>query len=189
MHRSRSMVDSLTCIPNRRYFEEVIKKEWGRSKREKKHLSLIMLDIDYFKEFNDNYGHQAGDDTLRKVSEALSGTANRQADVVARYVGEEFAVVLPQTDSKGAVKIADKMCRRVEDLQISHEYSPAADMLTISAGVATIQPQAVDRNLSFDVLIKNADEALFEAKRQGKRRVACRLIDINSQKEQEELRH
>jgi len=160
-----SAYDGLTDILNRRSFDELLQKEWERSTRDDTAISLILIDIDHFKLFNDNYGHQGGDDCLRKVAKKLDDTVYRPADFVARYGGEEFAVVLPGTDLNGATEIAGKLCTGIENLNIMHEFSSAANSVTISAGVSVIKPKG---DLEVKQLIEAADKALYLAKENGR---------------------
>lgn len=163
-----SFLDGLTSIANRRRFDEFLQIEWRRGLRNGHPLSAILVDIDYFKAYNDTYGHESGDETLRKVAGALSATPNRPADLVARYGGEEFVVVLPGTDAGGARYLAERLRAGVEGLGIPHANSAAAPHVTISLGVATAVPR---RDASPESLIEAADEALYEAKREGRNRV------------------
>ncbi len=179
--RSKTMIDVPTGLFNRSYFDEVLKREWGRSRRDGKHLSLIIVDIDCFKLFNDNYGHPAGDKCLRLVCEALSGVVTRTTDIVARYGGEEFAAILPQTNARGAVQIAEKMRVRVEDMQIRHEFSPAAKVVTVSAGVATIPPISGLKDFSREDFVNAADQALYEAKKGGKNQIRNKVLKYNEE--------
>lgn len=165
-----SAIDGLTGIPNRRSFDEYIEKEWGRAVREETCLSLLLIDIDFFKKYNDGYGHQGGDDCLQKVAAALAGTMRRASDMVARYGGEEFAVVLPNTDLEGAMVIAEELRQSVEKLALKHEFSDAGDIVSISLGAAGIPPQCGDDPAS---LIALADEALYGAKAAGRNRVCA----------------
>lgn len=160
-----SAYDGLTDIYNRRSFDELLQKEWDRSIREDTTLSVILIDIDHFKLFNDNYGHQGGDDCLRKVARKLADTIHRPADFVARYGGEEFAVVLPGADSDGAAAIAQNLCSSIESLGIPHEFSSAAKCVTISAGVSVVKPCAKD---AVSHLIEAADKGLYLAKENGR---------------------
>ena len=162
-----SSQDGLTGIANRRIFDEFIDKEWMRAAREKQPISLILIDIDHFKLYNDNYGHQGGDDCLRRVAQALASTVRRPGDLVARYGGEEFAVVMPGTDAEGAASIADALRSRIEELHLRHEFSTTADHVTISLGVATMVP---DGSQQAEVLVAAADKALYEAKESGRNR-------------------
>lgn len=160
-----SFVDALTQVANRRSFDEKLTQLWLTHRREQGPLSLILLDIDCFKQFNDNYGHQSGDVALRKVAEVISGTTKRSTDLVARYGGEEFAILLPQTEKEGASKVAGDLLASLKACAIEHEYSEVDAHLTISIGVATIVPQA---NMDYGDLIEAADMALYQAKRTGR---------------------
>ena len=166
--KSLSTIDGLTGIANRRFFEERLGYEWGRATRDARPLSLIICDIDYFKLYNDNYGHLNGDICLKKVAEALRDTLKRPGDLVARYGGEEFAVILPETDLEGASLVAEKLRAGVEALGIEHERSEASNYLTISLGVATAVPSA---DITASKLMDLADQALYQAKREGRNRV------------------
>ncbi|MCF6156781.1 MAG: diguanylate cyclase [Candidatus Brocadia sp.] len=163
-----SMTDGLTGIANRRYFDKIIEHEWLRAVRDGFSLSLIFADVDYFKAYNDTYGHLAGDDCLRRVASALKETLKRPADMVARYGGEEFAVVLPETNLKGAVSIAEAMRMNVAVLGIPHRNSKVLNYVTISLGVASTVPR---RNESQSELIVEADRSLYEAKKEGRNQV------------------
>jgi diguanylate cyclase (GGDEF)-like protein len=154
-------------IANRRSFDDYFDKEWRRATREEKHLSIILIDIDHFKAFNDNYGHQGGDDCLRKVASRLRDCLKRGGDKIARYGGEEFVVVLPNTSEKGAITIAEELCAGVEAMNLKHEYSKVADHVTISLGVASMIPP---QEVSLSTLIKLADDALYESKGLGRNR-------------------
>lgn len=160
-----SSLDGLTGIANRRQFDETLKREWQRAQRESTPLSLILIDIDYFKLYNDTYGHQRGDECLQRVAVALAKTLSRPTDLVARYGGEEFVAVLPGTSAGGAEKIAERFRRVVQELDIRHGASEAGQAVTISAGVATLVPTP-DANL--ENLIECADRALYLAKERGR---------------------
>ena len=160
-----SSLDGLTGIANRRQFDESLEREWKRASRNDLPLSLILIDIDFFKPFNDNYGHQAGDDCLIKVAKALQETIVRPTDVIARYGGEEFTAILPDTNAEGAVVVAEKLRQAVESLNIPHEHSSAADTVTISLGIADKSNLA-----DLEALIHKADEYLYEAKESGRNR-------------------
>ena len=163
-----SYKDGLTGINNRRMFDSIMDIEWGNAQRTRRPLSLILLDIDYFKQFNDHYGHIRGDDCLKRIGQALQGAAARPRDCVARFGGEEFVLVLPETDGESAQKIA-KHCRKlVRKEQISHEQSNVAQLVTVSLGVGTIIPQAHDTPLAF---IEAVDRLLYQAKQQGRDRL------------------
>ena len=163
--KNMAIVDSLTGIANRRKFDQKIQQEWLRLTREKAFLSLIMIDVDYFKLYNDSYGHQAGDDCLQQVAQAISRTVKRPADLVARYGGEEFAVILPSTDKTGATHVANSIKAAIEELNIPHTSSTVANRVTVSQGVATTIPNT--DNL-YESLICLADVALYEAKDRGR---------------------
>jgi diguanylate cyclase (GGDEF)-like protein len=169
-----SSLDGLTAILNRRRFDEVLQTEWRHCQREGSPLSLVMIDIDYFKNFNDKRGHQAGDDCLKRVAKTLADSVRRPMDIVARYGGEEFAAILPKTDRDGSIFVAEIMRNNIEALNISHPDSSVSDYVTISLGSATVVP---DNRLSSDILVKAADDALFQAKREG--RNCVRGIDLN----------
>ena len=161
-----SNLDGLTAIPNRRNFEHFYELEWRRACRERKWLSVIMIDVDFFKSFNDNYGHLAGDQCLKQIAQALQ-VLNRPGDMVARYGGEEFVAVLSGTDQDGALQMAERMRQRVNDLRIEHGHSKVAPHVTISAGIAT---QKLDSVTNSTDLILKADQALYLAKSRGRNR-------------------
>jgi diguanylate cyclase (GGDEF)-like protein/PAS domain S-box-containing protein len=168
MLENLSTTDGLTDLPNRRRFDEFLNREWRRALRDQSRISLILMDIDCFKEFNDHYGHLAGDDCLRQVALALSEVVKRPGDLVARYGGEEFACVLPDTDSKGAVAIAHKIQEILNQFNIAHEFSLATDHVTLSFGVATVVP---DKGQQPSYLIELADRLMYSAKQEGRNRV------------------
>ncbi len=163
-----SYFDGLTGIPNRRRFDEYFSSMWSFSVRESLPLSLIMIDIDNFKMYNDYYGHLEGDICLVKIAQALSGILKRKSDLFARYGGEEFVCLLPDTDHEGALKIARDFQEMVWSLQIRHAESAIKKYVTISQGVATIVP---DTETSQKSLIVNADEVLFKAKNSGRNEI------------------
>ena len=165
-----SSMDGLTKIPNRRTFDEMLEKEWRNAQRGHRQLSLIMLDIDHFKKYNDSYGHQGGDECLKEVAQTLHASTNRPMDLVCRYGGEEFGVILPDTPLEGAKRVAETMRENVVNLKLEHEYSDTSDIVTVSLGVASYSP---DDNKSPKILISMADEALYEAKGNGRNRVVC----------------
>ena len=160
--------DSLTGISNRRHFDRVFPDEWRRAEREKEPLSVIMIDIDFFKAFNDTYGHQAGDECLRKVAAALRSSLRRPGDVVARYGGEEFVAVLPGVDRRGALRVAEGMHEKVAALKIPHEQSSVSEWVSISLGVATAVPE---KNRAPEELLERADKAVYSAKQKGRNRI------------------
>jgi diguanylate cyclase (GGDEF)-like protein len=161
-----STIDGLTGIPNRRMFDELSIREWRRCERMKKPVALVMLDIDNFKLFNDQYGHQAGDDCLRAVAAQVARAAPRAADLAARYGGEEFVLVLGETDADGARWVAENIRQHVAELGILH--ATPQRRVTISCGVAAVLPKA---GLSLDVLLRTADQALYQAKAEGRDKV------------------
>lgn len=165
-----SITDGLTGIANRRHFDEFLAQEYARHARSKNKLSLIMLDVDYFKLFNDNYGHVNGDDCLRQIAQILGSCTKRPSDLVARYGGEEFACILPETGERGALLVAERMRQGVLDLAIPHGFSRAAAHVSASLGVVTIRCYA-DNTVS-DIIIQ-ADELLYRAKSRGRNRVEC----------------
>ena len=163
-----SCLDGLTGIANRRRFDEYLEQEWLRAARDGRRLALILIDIDHFKAYNDNYGHQGGDACLKQVARTLDGELKRAADVAARYGGEEFVVVLPDTDSQGAGVIAEKLRGAIEALHIEHTHSKTALHVTISLGVASTVPREGGIPAA---LIEMADEALYKAKESGRNKV------------------
>ncbi len=163
-------LDGLTGIPNRRAFDEILKKEWQRSYRESTCLGLLMVDIDCFKQYNDTYGHQAGDDTLKNVANDLNQSLHRPADFVARYGGEEFALIIPKTNIKSTKFVGECVRRNIEDLKIPHTESSVHNVITVSVGAAAIFPRECG-STSWNELIKKADQALYEAKKTGRNRV------------------
>lgn len=170
-----SSLDGLTGIPNRRHFDESLHKEWNRAMRAGTPLSLIMLDIDFFKLYNDHYGHQGGDDCLKRVATILAGLARRGTDIVARYGGEEFAVILPDTDQAGAEQIAESLRVAVQDSRIPHKMSKVSEYVSISVGVGTGTPT---RDTSPELLIETADQALYRAKEDGRNRVKTGMLPL-----------
>ena len=163
-------IDGLTDIPNRRYFDAQLEKEQRRAHREGQPLAVIMMDVDHFKAFNDHYGHGAGDECLQKVARALNSTLERASDLVARYGGEEFVVLLPGTDAAGAAQVAERLRAAVEDQGIPHAYSSAAEVVTLSLGVAAQPPERGDQ--AAEAMMQAADDALYTAKETGRNRVA-----------------
>ena len=172
--RKLSVVDGLTGIANRRNFDEELTRIWRRAQREAAPVSLVLIDIDHFKKYNDHYGHLAGDDCLRRVAQALQHAVKRPFDLVARYGGEEFAVVLPDTGIPGAKRLAEEMRKAVELLEIAHAASAVSGRVTISSGVAAIAPEA---GAQPDMLIAAADACLYEAKLAGRNRVVIATHD------------
>ncbi|MDH5638285.1 MAG: diguanylate cyclase, partial [Nitrospinota bacterium] len=165
-----SSLDGLTGVANRRILDQTLSKEWSRMSRSSKPISMILIDVDYFKKFNDSYGHIAGDECLKKVARAISFSVSRPADTVARYGGEEFAVILPETDGAGAQKIGVAIMDKVGKLGIKHESSEVGKTLTVSQGVATMVP---DDKKKCGALLEMADTALYKAKNEGRARIVA----------------
>lgn len=161
-------VDALTGIANRRHFDRALEREIRRAHREAQPLSLVFLDLDEFKLFNDSYGHTRGDEVLRRVAQTLDETFRRGGDLVARYGGEEFAVVLPGVDGRRAGLYAERLRRRIWRLAIQYNASQLTDRVTISGGVATIYPPAI---VAPEELLFAADQALYRAKCLGRNRI------------------
>ncbi len=163
--KQMSLVDGLTGIANRRRFDEDMAREWRRMVRQNAPMSLILADIDFFKCYNDRYGHLKGDQCLVKVAKTINGAAKRPADLVARYGGEEFAVILPDTDSDGAFNVAERIRKTIQNTAIQHEGSEVADCVTLSLGVSTILPGLADK---MDAFIEQVDLMLYRAKKSGR---------------------
>jgi len=166
--RSLSFLDGLTGIANRRRFDETMAREWRRCGRSHQPMSLIILDVDHFKAYNDHYGHQAGDECLRALAEVLADRVKRPSDLDARYGGEEFVCLLPETENEGAEQVAERLRAAVADRDIPHAHSPVAPHVTISLGVATMMPGPGGTP---DQLAQLADQLLYQAKRSGRNRV------------------
>ena len=164
-----STTDALTGIANRRALDDFLSREWRRCQRMEKPLSLVMLDIDYFKLFNDKYGHQAGDDCLKQVAAQIARAAPRASDLAARYGGEEFMLVLGETDLDGALWMAERVRQMIGDLKVVH-YATDSKFVAVSCGVVTVLP---DDQHSIETLIESADAALYQAKRGGRDRVVA----------------
>jgi len=167
--------DGLTGIANRRQLDHALVREWRRAGRAETPLSLLMADIDFFKDYNDLHGHQRGDACLRQVAEALAGSLHRAGDLVARYGGEEFAVLLPATNAEQALEMAEKLRECVEALRIPHGGSAVAQWVTLSLGAATALPRP---GLRPRTLLEHADRALYQAKREGRNRVRALGEDV-----------
>jgi diguanylate cyclase (GGDEF)-like protein len=157
--------DELTGMFNRRYFNKALQYEHKRLKRSSQPLSLIMADIDYFKEYNDTYGHQEGDECIKRVATIFKHAATRVSDIAVRYGGEEFLLLLPNTDDVGADKVAAILFELLREMAIPHSASLAGEYVTISAGVATVIP---DGKTTEDLIINMADKALYASKLHGK---------------------
>lgn len=164
-----SFKDSLTGVGNRRRFDMVLDDEWSLARRNRQPLSLILLDIDYFKQYNDYFGHLRGDDCLIQVAKALNSAATRARDFLARFGGEEFVLILPETDEASALKVAERCRGLIFKQQIPHPQSLVSPILTISIGLGTIAPTHHDVPLDF---IEQVDQRLYQAKQQGRNRIA-----------------
>ena len=166
--RALSLMDGLTGIANRRYFDEFLDREWRRAKRERQPISMLLLDVDHFKLYNDTYGHIAGDDCLKQIATTLKGITKRATDLAARYGGEEFALILPNTPQEKAAMLASKLLDAIEALFIEHGTSPVSPHVTVSIGGATYIP---DRDSSPEIILLAADQALYNAKQSGRNQV------------------
>ena len=173
--RSWAYMDGLTGVHNRRHFDEQLAIEWGRALRAQAPLSVLLLDVDFFKRYNDRYGHQAGDDCLRRVASAIKTSMKRPGDHVARYGGEEFVCMLPETDLAAALGVAEHIRNTISNLAIAHVDSTAAPWVTVSIGACSKPPKAVG---SAKALVKQADEQLYAAKASGRNRVCGRELEV-----------
>lgn len=169
-----SFTDGLTQLPNRRRFDETLAAEFARHRRSGAPLSLIMLDIDHFKAFNDTYGHVAGDECLREVGAAIAKLVSRSSDLAARFGGEEFAVILPETEAPGAAQLAERLRAGIEGLQIPHANSLVAPVVTVSLGVVTVLPAKLSNALE---ALSLADALLYQAKSGGRNRVVAHALE------------
>lgn len=160
--------DGLTKLYNRRRFDEYLSSEWKRRTRTGSPISLIMIDVDYFKKYNDHYGHQTGDSCLRSIAEVIRKCVKRSGDLCARYGGEEFAIIMPETDIAGAIHVAESIRKELMQLQILHECSSVAQYVTISCGVAAMIPKIANKPQE---LIEKADQSLYSAKQNGRNSV------------------
>ncbi|BAQ61185.1 serine/threonine protein kinase PrkC [Geminocystis sp. NIES-3708] len=167
-------LDGLTQVANRRHFDNYLQKEWQRHLRQNKHLSLILIDIDYFKPYNDLYGHQKGDDCLIKVAQTISSVIQRPTDLFARYGGEEFAIILPETPPMGAFTVAQSVKDAINELQIIHEQSSVNKYVTLSIGFVSLIPTS---QLTPENLITKTDLALYQAKNEGRNRIIGNIED------------
>ena len=177
-----AVTDALTGLANRRGFEQSLMTEWRRAMRDRKPLSLLLIDADLFKSYNDSYGHLRGDSCLKQIAEAAQDVVARPGDLVARFGGEEFAVILPNTGSSGALQLAHDVCAVVRDRQVPHNSSPVG-VVTISVGSATIIPQAGQHAAT---LVDCADKALYRAKRSGRNRACVYQPDADKEAIDEE---
>jgi len=163
--QQQNTIDDLTKIANRRHFDEILEKEWLRAKRLRTSLALLMIDIDFFKQYNDTFGHLKGDECLKQIATVLSYNLNRPGDFVARYGGEEFCILIPETDLDGAITFAEKVHSAIIELKIDNPGSEVSKYLTISIGIAAIVPKHDD---SYMDLIYTSDKALYKAKADGR---------------------
>ena len=170
-----STIDGLTGVPNRRFFDDTLEKEWLRAKRDHHPLSVLMMDIDHFKLYNDHYGHLEGDECLKKVARILEDPLQRAGDILARYGGEEFVAILPGTREEGACKVAETLRRRVVGMKIPHEKSLVAGNVTLSIGVATAFPST---SMTAMQIVAAADTALYRAKKDGRNRFVAHGIGM-----------
>jgi diguanylate cyclase (GGDEF)-like protein len=168
-----SAVDGLTGISNRRAFADYLDKEWRGAIRQHAPISLLMADIDNFKEFNDAYGHMAGDECLRKVAAALAGAVMRPADMVARFGGEEFAVILPDTGANEATLVGERLLTSIRRMGLPHQHSGAASYVTLSFGLVAARPE---RGMESAELIEMADRLLYQAKSEGRNRIKTGML-------------
>ncbi len=166
--RNLSFKDQLTGVWNRRKYDQIVEMEWRRCLRYKRPIALLLVDMDFFKEFNDSYGHIAGDECLVKLGEILKHTLTRSSDMVARYGGDEFVAILPETGKEEAVDIADMLRRKIEALHVPHAHSTVSGYVTVTIGVTSLIP---NKNLSYKNLFRFADKALYEAKIDGRNQV------------------
>ena len=166
--RHISFFDGLTGIANRRYFDEFLEREWQRSKRENTPLALIMLDVDFFKNYNDTYGHIVGDECLKRIADVLKTTTQRSTNLVARYGGEEFVIILPDTNVEGAKTVGEIIRSGVEKLGIRHKNSLSSGVVTVSIGISV---SALDKENLPIAILADADEALYQAKQSGRNRI------------------
>lgn len=163
--QQQNIIDDLTKIPNRRHFDEILEKEWLRAKRIGTSLALLMIDIDFFKQYNDTFGHLKGDECLKQIATELNKNLNRPGDFVARYGGEEFCILIPETDMDGAITFAEMVHSAIVALKIDNPGSEVSKYLTISIGIAAIVPKNDD---SYMDLIYTSDKALYKAKSDGR---------------------
>jgi diguanylate cyclase (GGDEF)-like protein len=165
--RSLAFLDGLTTLYNRRFFDHQLEMEWSRSVRQASSLAVILLDVDFFKRYNDHYGHQAGDDCLKEIASILKGSLRRKTDIAARYGGEEFICLLPETTQENAMEIAEKISKRLLERTLPHANSDVSQFVTLSMGVAS----SIGGELEAAHLIALADQRLYTAKNAGRARV------------------
>jgi diguanylate cyclase (GGDEF)-like protein len=168
--KSIALIDGLTGVANRRRYDEYLQTQWSQCARDNQPLSILMIDVDYFKRYNDCYGHQKGDEALQQIAQKINSVLRRPSDLVARYGGEEFVCLLPNTNAVGAKKIADQVLNAIRDLNIEHILSGVEDRVTVSIGVST---QIAAANFSAIELNQAADKQLYESKKLGRARVTA----------------
>jgi diguanylate cyclase (GGDEF)-like protein len=171
--RSWVYIDGLTGVHNRRHFDEALAREWNRALRRGSVLSVVLLDVDHFKRYNDHYGHPAGDECLRRIASEMTRHVKRPADLLARYGGEEFACILPDTGHEGAMQFARQLGTHIQELGIAHAASDTSEVVTVSLGVGTVLAPAAH---GADRLLELADAQLYDAKRQGRNRACGALL-------------
>ncbi|WP_068712964.1 diguanylate cyclase [Vibrio tritonius] len=163
--KDMALIDGLTGLPNRRRFDQALLGDWNLCQREQKNVALLMIDVDYFKRYNDSYGHLAGDECLKSIARALQASVRRTSDSSCRYGGEEFACLLPFTDQEGAVLCAENIINEVKNLNIEHKTSDVSSFVTVSIGIAVRTPTL---DVQVEQLVKEADEALYTSKQTGR---------------------
>jgi diguanylate cyclase (GGDEF)-like protein/PAS domain S-box-containing protein len=169
---SMALTDPLTNLGNRRAFAQALEHEWGRARRHKNEISLLMLDVDNFKAINDTYGHLVGDEHLSAIASTIASAGRRAGDMAARYGGEEFVLILPSTDGEGAAEVAEHLRAAIKDLKLPHIHNPDHDsVLTVSVGAATALLSVVASSVGPSSLLRAADQALYRAKQRGRNRV------------------
>lgn len=171
--KNLSMMDGLTKINNRRAFDVKLKYEYRQGLTEPSYLSIILIDIDFYKQFNDNYGHLAGDACIKKVAQTLANSVNRISDFVARYGGDEFVIILPSTDARGVVVVAERIRQRIEKLAVPHAYSPISPNITVSIGATTVK---LNEEIAISKIMEEADKALYQAKAKGRNQVFAKTM-------------
>ena len=176
--RRLASVDGLTNIANRRVFDETLSREWDIAIRRGTPIAVFLFDVDYFKRYNDHYGHPAGDECLKAIADLLRSKITRKTDLLARYGGEEFVVVFPDTSEDDVFRLAESIGRAIEELKIEHIKSDVSSFVTISGGIAVLQP---DEQSTPGRLTKGADEALYESKKSGRNRVTVLRHDQKSE--------
>ena len=172
-----SFLDGLTGVANRRYFDTTLEKQWRACLRDNRPLTLVMLDVDFFKNYNDHYGHQDGDQCLRTIARTLSLQAARPQDLAARYGGEEFAMLFPGADREAAEQVAERILQAVRDLKLPHEVSGVCGHITLSAGVASTVPSV---HTTVESLVQSADRALYDAKSSGRDCWRLREVSVST---------